>query len=239
MERKILSYSISLALCLLMFLPLRAQNGNPTVPPQGAPPKKEKKDAKEEVHYPLYNGMSVGLDLWGIGSSVFGGDFLSSEVAVDVNLKNRFFPIAELGYGSTDTWSDKGIHYKSNAPYFRIGMDYNTLYKKQHGHMLLVGLRYGVSSFKYDVDALGLDDPIYGGIVGNPNLYADQAQAVVDCLHRDSLVPKDYTVSRFNKEFSGTDGNTSFDMQNLQVRSCLVSNGYNMGYATDDTEQLW
>lgn len=49
-------------------------------------------------------------------------------------------------------------------------MDYNTLYKKQHGHMLLVGLRYGVSSFKYDVDALGLDDPIYGGIVGNPNL---------------------------------------------------------------------
>ena len=44
MERKILSYSISLALCLLMFLPLRAQNGNPTVPPQGAPPKKEKKD---------------------------------------------------------------------------------------------------------------------------------------------------------------------------------------------------
>ena len=170
MERKILSYSISLALCLLMFLPLRAQNGNPTVPPQGAPPKKEKKDAKEEVHYPLYNGMSVGLDLWGIGSSVFGGDFLSSEVSVDVNLKNRFFPIAELGYGSTDTWSDKGIHYKSNAPYFRIGMDYNTLYKKQHGHMLLVGLRYGVSSFKYDVDALGLDDPIYGGIVGNPNL---------------------------------------------------------------------
>ena len=76
-------------------------------------------------------------------------------------------------------------------------------------------------------------------IVGNPNLYADQAQAVVDCLHRDSLVPKDYTVSRFNKEFSGTDGNTSFDMQNLQVRSCLVSNGYNVGYATDDTEQLW
>ena len=110
MERKILSYSISLALCLLMFLPLRAQNGNPTAPPQGAPPKKEKKDAKEEVHYPLYNGTSVGLDLWGIGSSVFGGDFLSSEVAVDVNLKNRFFPIAELGYGSTDTWSDKGIH---------------------------------------------------------------------------------------------------------------------------------
>ena len=49
MEQKILSYSISLALCLLMFLPLRAQNGNPTVPPQGAPPKKEKKDANRKL----------------------------------------------------------------------------------------------------------------------------------------------------------------------------------------------
>ena len=53
MERKILSYSISLALCLLMFLPLRAQNGNPTVPPQVAPPKKEKTEAKDDVHMPL------------------------------------------------------------------------------------------------------------------------------------------------------------------------------------------
>ena len=171
MERKILSYSISLALCLLMFLPpTGAERESYRSPPREHLPRRRRRTRKEEVHYPLYNGMSVGLDLWGIGSSVFGGDFLSSEVSVDVNLKNRFFPIAELGYGSTDTWSDKGIHYKSNAPYFRIGMDYNTLYKKQHGHMLLVGLRYGVSSFKYDVDALGLDDPIYGGIVGNPNL---------------------------------------------------------------------
>ena len=170
MERKILNYSISLALCLLMSFPLWAQNGNAPASPGNNQPPKEKKDKKEEIYYPLYNGVSVGVDLWGLGSSVFGGDFLSSEVAVDVNLKNRFFPIVELGYGSTDSWSDKGIHYKSNAPYFRIGMDYNALYNKQHGNMLLVGLRYGASSFKYDIEALGLDDPIYGGVVGNPNL---------------------------------------------------------------------
>lgn len=168
MEGKILNYTISLALCLLMSFPLRAQNGN--TPPGNKAPQTEKKDKKDKIYYPLYNGMSVGLDLWGIGSQIFGSDFLSTEIAVDVNLKNRFFPIAEIGYGSTDTWSDKGINYKSNAPYFRIGMDYNALFNKQHGHMLLVGLRYGVSSFKYDVEALAIDDPIYGGVVGNPNL---------------------------------------------------------------------
>lgn len=102
-----------------------------TFPPrrQTLRPKGEK-EAKEEVHYPLYNGISVSVDLWGPGSKLFGSDFFSSEVAIDVNLKNRFFPIVELGYGNTDTWSDKGIHYKTGAPYFRIGMDYNALYNK-------------------------------------------------------------------------------------------------------------
>lgn len=171
MEGKILNYTISLALCLLMSFPSQAQTRNPSAPPGGSTrPKGEKKETKDEVKFPLYNGVSVGLDLWGIGSKVLGGDFLSPEIVADVNLKNRYFPTVEIGFGTTDAWNDKGIHYKTGAPYFRIGMDYNALYKKKHGNMLLVGLRYGVSSFKYDVEALAIDDPIYGGIVGNPNL---------------------------------------------------------------------
>lgn len=159
MEQKILNFSISLIFCLLLSVPLQAQNRSSSAPSAKTPPKTEKKDAKEEVQYPLYNGLSVSVDLWGPGSKLLGSDFFSSEVAVDVNLKNRFFPIVELGYGNTDTWSDKGIHYKSGAPYFRIGMDYNALYKKKHGHMILVGLRYGVSSFKYDIASLAINDP--------------------------------------------------------------------------------
>lgn len=170
MEGKILNYSISLALCFLMVIPLRAQNRNIAASHGKNPPKVEKVGKEAKTVYPLYNGVSIGLDLWGIGSRVLGGDFLSTEVSVDVNLKNRFFPIAEIGYGSTGTWSDKGTYYKTHAPYFRIGMDYNALFNKRHGHMLLVGLRYGVSSFKYDVKALSLEDPIYGGATGNPSL---------------------------------------------------------------------
>ena len=113
MVQKILNYSISLALCLLLSLPLQAQNSNISAPPATTPPKTEKKDAKEEVHYPLYNGISISADLWGPGGKLLGSDFFSSEVAVDVSLKNRFFPTVEFGYGNTDTWSDKGIHYKT------------------------------------------------------------------------------------------------------------------------------
>ena len=49
MEQKILNYSISLAFCLLLSLPLQAQNSDISAPPANTPPKKEKKEAKEEV----------------------------------------------------------------------------------------------------------------------------------------------------------------------------------------------
>lgn len=166
MERKILDSFISLALCLLTAVPMQAQNGNQ--PPASNPPK-EQKQGTDVPDFPLYNGVTVSVDLWGIGSKVLGGDFMSSEVAVDVNLKNRFFPIAEVGYGGTDAWNDNGTHYKSSAPYFRIGLNYNALYKKKFDNFLFVGLRYAMSSFKYDIEALAVNDPVWGGSIGNPN----------------------------------------------------------------------
>lgn len=48
MEQKILNYSISLAFCLLLSLPLQAQNSDISAPPANTPPKKEEKEAKEE-----------------------------------------------------------------------------------------------------------------------------------------------------------------------------------------------
>lgn len=184
MKRKTSSSFIAISLvaaCLLTGLPMQAQNRNQSPASQPAP--KEQKST-DEVSFPLYNGINVSVDLWGIGSKVLGGDFLSSEVAVDVNLKNRYFPVVELGYGGTDTWNDYGTHYKSNAPYFRIGMNYNAFYKKKFDNYLFVGLRYAISSFKYDIEALSVSDPIYGGETGNPNQSDDVWGGNVPFDHR-------------------------------------------------------
>lgn len=120
----------------------------------------------EEIpEQPFYQGMTVGMDVFGILGKAFGSDFTSADVSLEVNLKNRFFPIVELGYGSTDTVDDEtDIHYKTSAPYFRIGAGYNIFHKKPHlPGKLLAGARMGFSSFSYDVEAPTMNDPVWGG----------------------------------------------------------------------------
>lgn len=185
MAQKILKYSISILLCLLMALPATAQNrGNTsTESAHSSSKKQEKKKDAPEVEYPLYNGINIGIDLWGPGSKLLGGDFFSTEVSASVNLKQRFFPTLEVGYGNTDKLNDNGIHYKGNAPYMRLGLDYNSLYKKAHGHMLLVGFRYGVSPVNYDVTSPGFEDPTYGVII-SPEIVDNIYGGTVDYNHK-------------------------------------------------------
>ena len=135
--------------------------------PIGASAQEKKVLTDEEwKEMPLYQGTMVGIDVAGVAGKVLGSDITSTEAAISVNLKNRFFPIAEIGYGSINTTNDEtDIHYKTSAPYFRLGMDYNVFYRKPYlpGYFT-VGLRYGFTSFDYDVQAPSLTDPNWGGI---------------------------------------------------------------------------
>ena len=138
---------ISLLLLFCIGLPLLAQQQRPAQTPKRD---QKKKEVAEIDTIPLYNGTYVGVDLYGVGSKLLGGDFM----------------------GGTDTWSETGIHYKSKmAPFFRIGVDYNTMAKKKEKNSYLyAGLRYAFSSFKYDVSTMPADDPIWGDVIGNPSL---------------------------------------------------------------------
>ena len=182
MKLRIYKYSIDIATARLLRLSsvlLLFCIGIPTIAQQQRPTPVQKRDQKKKEAVvdtiPFYNGTYVGVDIYGIGSKMLGGDFMSSEVSIGVNLKNKFIPTIEFGMGGTDTWNETGIHYKSKtAPFFRIGVDYNTMAKKKEKNSYLyVGLRYAFSSFKYDVSTLPVDDPIWGGSIGNPSLEDD------------------------------------------------------------------
>lgn len=169
MEKRISKYIISIfALTTFATTGLYAQNNVSKTD--------KEKDTTPTISYPLMNGIEVGVDLWGPASKIFGSDYVSAEASVDMNLKNRYFPTLEIGYGKANCSNDYDTRYKASSPFLRIGADYNALYGKQHGNMLLIGLRYGLSSFKFDVDSPditneshengvvppGLNDPIWG-----------------------------------------------------------------------------
>lgn len=81
----------------------------------------------------------------------------------------------------------------------------------------------------------------YAMLAGNPNLYEDSDEAIVDCLHREDLVAADYTASTFAEESArGEEDDYSFDIRDMKARSCLASNGHLTAFIGDDVEEhLW
>lgn len=125
----------------------------------------QEKSATSTIKPWEFKGVSISADLFGYIGRILN-DYTSSEVAVSANFGNRFFPVVEIGYGSTDTTDETTrIYYKSSAPYFRAGLDYNFLYKKtgELGNYKILGIvRYGQSTAKYDVTTPPITDPVWG-----------------------------------------------------------------------------
>ncbi len=118
--------------------------------------------AQRKAENPLFAGMSLSGDLAGLvmmGVSSYG----QAEAALRINMKNRYFPIFEAGWGVCDHDEyTTGLHYKTNAPFFRIGCDYNLAKDRKSGNRIFVGLRYAFTSFKYDLDGPAIADPVWG-----------------------------------------------------------------------------
>lgn len=125
---------------------------------------KHKRTAAEQAiedSIPFFRGVAVGVDLVGPVMRAIG-DYGQYEGFVRVNLKDRYFPVLEVGYGTADNTDDgTGIRYKTSAPFGRIGIDFNVLKNKHDKYRVLVGARYAYTSFNYDVGPLEIQDPVW------------------------------------------------------------------------------
>jgi hypothetical protein len=91
-------------------------------------------------------------------------DYGQYEAALRVNLKDKYFPVVEIGIGKADgTDESTQINYKTTAPYGRIGCDFNLLRNKHDIYRLYGGVRYALTYFKYDLKGPDIQDPIWGG----------------------------------------------------------------------------
>ena len=129
-----------------------------------------------KMKYPLLHSATVSLDLFTPAMRAFGTKYGLGEVAAEINLYNRYIPVLEFGLGQAEnTPVDNNYTYKSAiSPFFRIGMNYNFFYGSNPDYMLMIGLRYGFSPFKFEVTDISQQ----GGYWNEPMTYNIPSQSV-------------------------------------------------------------
>lgn len=127
-----------------------------------APRPRNSGEALPEDTIPAFRGFAVSIDAVGAGQLLLG-DYGQMEAALRINMKDKYFPILEIGYGKADKEDEtKYNHFKTSAPYARIGLDFNVLKNKHDLYRLYGGFRYAFTSYKYDVSNSQVTDPVWG-----------------------------------------------------------------------------
>ena len=110
---------------------------------------------------PFLRGVSVSADLVGLIQKAVG-DYGQYEASLRVNIKDKYFPVVELGFCKADAADDATrLTYKTSAPYGRIGLDFNMMKNKHDDYRIYAGFRYAFTTFKYDVTSMGIEDPVW------------------------------------------------------------------------------
>lgn len=112
---------------------------------------------------PLWRGFQVKTDVMGVVQRAVSS-YGQYEAGLRINLKDKYFPVIELGYGTADENNVvTQTKYKTSAPYGRIGIDFNVMKNKHDIYRVYAGLRYAYTNFKFDIEHAPLTDPVWGG----------------------------------------------------------------------------
>ena len=129
----------------------------------------EEKERKESFWSMFsFKGIGFSTDLFGCAYSLIGNG-ISTEIAAEANFGNRLYPVVEAGWAWCNTTDESSrISYRTNAPYYRAGVNYNFITKKDKPnpkHYIYGLIRIGWTNFRYDVNTPPITDPVWGGEV--------------------------------------------------------------------------
>lgn len=123
---------------------------------------KQQAQAQASDSVALFRGVALSGDIVGLGQMLLS-DYGQYEAALRINLKDKYFPIIEVGLGKADAEDDiTNLKYKTSAPYGRIGVDFNLMKNKHGNYRTYAGFRYAYTSFKFDVTSPSIKDPVWG-----------------------------------------------------------------------------
>ena len=124
-------------------------------------------EEETEEKIALFQGVKVEVDAFSAVMSVVNRETYSFEGNIQINLREKYFPIVEMGFAGANKTSIHDFNFKTHGFFARIGFDYNLLQPnapttKIHRYFF-VGGRYGFSPFSYDVTNVIIEDGYWGG----------------------------------------------------------------------------
>ena len=126
----------------------------------------ERKDSLAKIypHYPKLTELSLGLNFGDALLMAFGQKYGSFDLSMTLNMWNRFQPVLVFGLGrAKDTPQDMNFTYTGKlSPYFKLGANYNFLFKNEPQYQLYAGVRLGYSTFKYDITDVTINNYYWG-----------------------------------------------------------------------------
>lgn len=133
----------------------------------------------------IYQGMTLKLDLGNTAlmAGTSRGGIITTEVAMNWRLKNRFYPTFELGYAHTDSVRADGGTHVGQGGFFRVGIDINGMKKHPESQSaLLVGIRLGTSITDFQLLGVKLNDTQNSQIDFPRQVHADcWGEVVIGC----------------------------------------------------------
>lgn len=132
--------------------------------------------AKPRAVYPAYNGLEIGVNVFDGLMMAFGQKRANFDASVAVSLFNWIFPVVEGGVGFANAKPQDGrCHYEMKpAPYIKLGVNYNLLYKSSPDYKAYLGFRAGWGHGKYSISDIkpGSDYYTDGGTTSYPDMAA-------------------------------------------------------------------
>lgn len=126
--------------------------------------------APPKMIYPLVHQVIAGVNVWDPIMRALGQKFGLGDVWGEVSLHNRYFPFFAVGVSSINiTPIGKNFTFQSPvAPYFKLGASYNFFYNSNPDYRLLMGMRYGFSTYNWSV----IDATVDEGYWDDPSVYS-------------------------------------------------------------------